>query len=361
MTVKQRIYVDGFKEQALAKVLGRSDDQSIRSIAADLGMNMGTLRGWMKRALRDQKKPSGKAIASADWTAAQRLLALQESHGLDEEALNAGCRERGIFAHDLTQWRTDFCESTGAAGRREDSEELRQLGLTNMQLQRDLNRKEKALAEAAALLVLQKNIGHCGRPRTYELVAAANLDHRYGGRGGIGRGSAGARLRAVGLQRTHLAALATGSGGQSRRAHFAARGARPQALGAGAGDVARGGQLGRIWSPAAEPDRAATGRSAALYRLRIDLLPGAAGGEPVGAPALGTRGPEAQQAAGGVRDRTRSTVFVGHHVSADNDSRNLSVLVSLSGCVQPQNRRLADLCRGKQRERERGHEGSVST
>jgi transposase-like protein len=154
--VKQRIYVDGFKEQALAKVLGRSDDQSIRSIAADLGMNMGTLRGWMKRALRDQKNPSGKAIASADWTPAQRLLALQESHGLGEEALNAWCRERGIFAHNLTQWRTAFCESTGAAGRREDSEELRQLRLTNMQLQRDLNRKEKALAEAAALLVLQK-------------------------------------------------------------------------------------------------------------------------------------------------------------------------------------------------------------
>ena len=154
--MKQRIYVDGFKEQALAKVLGRSDDQSIRSIAADLGMNMGTLRGWMKRALRDQKNPSGKAIASADWTPAQRLLALQESHSLGEEALNAWCRERGIFAHDLMQWRTAFCESTGAAGRREDSEELRQLRLTNMQLQRDLNRKEKALAEAAALLVLQK-------------------------------------------------------------------------------------------------------------------------------------------------------------------------------------------------------------
>ena len=156
MAVKQRIYVDGFKEQALAKVLGRSDDQSIRSIAADLGMNMGTLRGWMKRALRDQKSSPGKAIWPAEYTPAQRLLALHESHGLGEEALNAWCRERGIFAHDLTQWRTDFCESTGAAGRREDLEELRQLRLTNMQLQRDLNRKEKALAEAAALLVLQK-------------------------------------------------------------------------------------------------------------------------------------------------------------------------------------------------------------
>jgi transposase-like protein len=155
MSVKQRNYVEGFKEQALAKVLGRSQSESVRSIAADLGMNMGTLRGWMKQALRDQKNPS-RTIASADWTPAQRLLALQESHGLEEEALNAWCRERGIFAHDLAQWHADICESTGAAGKREESEELRQLRLTNMQLQRDLNRKEKALAEAAALLVLQK-------------------------------------------------------------------------------------------------------------------------------------------------------------------------------------------------------------
>jgi hypothetical protein len=110
----------------------------------------------MKVAVRDQTNPPAKAIQATDWTPAQRLLALQESHGLGEEALNAWCRERGVFAHDLTQWRTDFCESSGAAGRREDSEELRQLRLTIMQLQRDLNRKEKALAEAAALLVLQK-------------------------------------------------------------------------------------------------------------------------------------------------------------------------------------------------------------
>jgi hypothetical protein len=39
---------------------------------------------------------------------------------------------------------------------REESQELRQLRQANQQLQRDLNRKDKALAEAAALLVLQK-------------------------------------------------------------------------------------------------------------------------------------------------------------------------------------------------------------
>jgi len=154
--VKHSKYVDGFKEQALGKVFARSDDQTIQSIAADLGMNFGTLRGWMKEALREQKQPPRKPLRSADWTPAQRLVALHESHGLGEEALSAWCRERGLFAHDLAQWDREFCESTGPAGSREESEELRQLRVTNLQLQRELNRKDKALAEAAALLVLQK-------------------------------------------------------------------------------------------------------------------------------------------------------------------------------------------------------------
>jgi hypothetical protein len=115
--------------QRVGRYPGQHDGEFVTAIACRqvLRPNMGTLRGWMKRALRDQKNPSGKAIPWADWTPAQRLLALHESHGLGEEALNAWCRERGIFAHDLTQWRTDFCESTGTAGWREDSEELRQL------------------------------------------------------------------------------------------------------------------------------------------------------------------------------------------------------------------------------------------
>ena len=154
--MKQRHYTDDFREQALAKVFGRSSDQSVDVIADGLKMSKGTLRNWMKRALLDQKTPRSSTKLSGDWTPGDRLLALQESHGLEEEALNAWCRSRGIFAHDLTQWRNDCCAALGAAGPREESEELRQLRVANQQLQRDLNRKDKALAEAAALLVLQK-------------------------------------------------------------------------------------------------------------------------------------------------------------------------------------------------------------
>lgn len=161
--MKNQHYSDEFREQALAKVFSRSGKQTIRSVAADLHMSLGTLRNWMKRAVAEQTVPTLKAKRATELTRAERLLVLQQTHGLSEEALNAWCRERGLFAHDLTQWHSEFCDTAEAPGRREDGEELRQLRLANAQLrlanaqlQRDLNRKEKALAEAAALLVLQK-------------------------------------------------------------------------------------------------------------------------------------------------------------------------------------------------------------
>jgi transposase-like protein len=154
MTMKTK-YQSGFKEQALRKVFARASDRTVESIAIDLNMNIGTLRGWMKNASRDQKNPPPKPAHTSEWTAAQRLLALHESHDLKDEVLNAWCRERGIFAHDLTKWRSGFCAPVPVRSR-EESQELRQLRQANQQLQRDLNRKDKALAEAAALLVLQK-------------------------------------------------------------------------------------------------------------------------------------------------------------------------------------------------------------
>ena len=76
-----------------------------------------------------------------DWRPEERLAALQQSYGLLGEDLNAWCRERGVFAHQLEQWKANFCST---------------LKVENQSLERELLRKDKALAEAAALLVLQK-------------------------------------------------------------------------------------------------------------------------------------------------------------------------------------------------------------
>ena len=82
-------------------------------------------------------------------------MALHETHSLSGDALHAWCREHGLFAHHLTSWRTAFCETAKAAPGT-GTRELRILKEENDQLKRDLVRKEKALSEAAALLILQK-------------------------------------------------------------------------------------------------------------------------------------------------------------------------------------------------------------
>jgi hypothetical protein len=61
-----------------------------------------------------------------------------------------------LFTHQLTQWRQAFCEPVAASSSKAEKQAIKQLQHEKQQLERELRRKEKALAEAAALLVLQK-------------------------------------------------------------------------------------------------------------------------------------------------------------------------------------------------------------
>ena len=146
-------YSKAFVEQALVKVLSRGD-RTVRSVADELNMKYHTLKSWMKReSVSKRNGLAKKEKRPQDWSAAEQLRALQESHSLSGDALTAWCREHGVFAHNLSEWKTAFCaDSKAAPGHRE----LRVLKDENDQLKRELVRKEKALAEAAALLILQK-------------------------------------------------------------------------------------------------------------------------------------------------------------------------------------------------------------
>ena len=78
-----------------------------------------------------------------------------ETHCLTSTQLHAWCREKGLFEHQLKAWRDAFCRAIPNESR-ESKAALRDLQARHETLQRELRRKEKALAEAAALLVLQK-------------------------------------------------------------------------------------------------------------------------------------------------------------------------------------------------------------
>lgn len=152
-----------FKEQALSKARQRGE-RTLDVVAAELNMPLGTLKGWLKTPRKPgaaMAMPSSlpQSLLARQWSATERLLALHESHGLSGEALHAWCREKGLFEHQLNAWREAFCSSPEpqtAQERREAKAELKALQGKHEVLQRELRRKERALAEAAALLVLQK-------------------------------------------------------------------------------------------------------------------------------------------------------------------------------------------------------------
>lgn len=146
-------YSEAFIEQALAKLYSRGD-RTVRSVAEELNVSFHTVKNWMKRKIVGELGvAAAKEQRPQDWSAEEQLVALHETYGLSGEALHAWCREKGLFAHHLTSWKTAFCTDGKAAP---GTREIRALKDENEKLKRELVRKEKALAEAAALLILQK-------------------------------------------------------------------------------------------------------------------------------------------------------------------------------------------------------------
>ncbi len=157
--MKRQNYPTEFKAQALSKAHARGG-KTLQEVANELNLSLGTLKGWLQQqnkelALSGLNAPLPEQQPAKTWSAAQRLTALHESHTLQGPALHAWCREKGLFEHQLRQWHQEFCQ-TGKAATTPADAALRQARQKSEQLERELRRKDKALAEAAALLVLQK-------------------------------------------------------------------------------------------------------------------------------------------------------------------------------------------------------------
>lgn len=101
-------YSEAFVEQAVIKLLARGK-RTIREVALELNVNYHTARNWVKKGTANKAVAAGtKEKRPQDWSAAEQLQALSETHALTGEALQAWCRERGLFAHHLASWKTAF-------------------------------------------------------------------------------------------------------------------------------------------------------------------------------------------------------------------------------------------------------------
>jgi transposase-like protein len=157
----QTTYSETFKIDAVKKVLSRVSKTPLSDVARSLDLPISTLCGWVKAMKnKDLREPlSGKGFVekkSCQWTPQERFDAILGSNGLSKEQLPEYCRKLGIFPHHLEEWKKNFITNSSSQKSSEKKSELKAIKEENKQLSKELHRKDKALAEAAALLILKK-------------------------------------------------------------------------------------------------------------------------------------------------------------------------------------------------------------
>lgn len=145
------------KESVLRKMMP-PHNRSIKQLAQEEGISEATLFNWRKQA-----REKGLLLPDGDsgpegWSARDKFAAVLETATFNETDLAEYCRKKRIYPEQLSQWRK-ACERAND-WERECSRRLKTEKKADrqriQQLERELRRKEKALAETAALLVLQK-------------------------------------------------------------------------------------------------------------------------------------------------------------------------------------------------------------
>ncbi|MFN9546211.1 MAG: transposase [Cyanobacteriota bacterium] len=79
--------------------------ESVAEIARSTGVNAQTLYSWRHRWKQEGLLVPATSKAPEEWSAADKLPAVNKAAGLSGEDLGAYCRERGLFPKQLARWR----------------------------------------------------------------------------------------------------------------------------------------------------------------------------------------------------------------------------------------------------------------
>jgi len=154
--------------------LSGPDAPSALALSAETGVPQPTLSRWLRqtgnvRTVSSDKPVSAPNLPSTpptpppaprrpeDWSAEEKLRAVVDASQLPADQLGPFLRQRGLHEAHLRQWREAATNALGAkpkkaaSGNAKDQKRIREL-------EKQIRRKDKALAETAALLVLQKKV-----------------------------------------------------------------------------------------------------------------------------------------------------------------------------------------------------------
>lgn len=146
------------RREAILRKLLPPENRPVSEVAAEEGISAPTLYAWRKQARAKGRLLPDHGRDPEGWTSRDKFSAVVETAAMSEVEVAEYCRQRGLYPEQIQRWRRS-CEDANAraeAVSRREGEVLRQERKRSRELERELRRKEAALAETAALLTLRK-------------------------------------------------------------------------------------------------------------------------------------------------------------------------------------------------------------
>lgn len=150
-------YSNELKESILRRLLP-PNSESISKVAREEGISEQTLRNWRDKARKEGRPAPGKESTTEEWSTQDKFLVVVETAGFNESELAEYARQKGLYVEQIKSWR-DACMNANGGVAKEAARlnrELKESEKERRKLEKEVQRKDKALAEAAALLVLSK-------------------------------------------------------------------------------------------------------------------------------------------------------------------------------------------------------------
>lgn len=150
-------YTKEFKSTIIQRMMP-PQNESAEAISRETGIPESTLYSWKKTARsKGYAMPAGEQ-ESERWSAQDKFLIVVEIVGLSEAELAEYCRSKGLYVEQVQTWRDACMQANGGVAQRltELQKDLRKTEKEKKKLEQELRRKDAALAETAALLVLRK-------------------------------------------------------------------------------------------------------------------------------------------------------------------------------------------------------------
>lgn len=150
-------YTEEMKESILKRMMP-PNNESVSQISKELGITEPTLYKWRKEARIAGNPTPGDGQVSEQWSSEDKFLIIMETYAMSQADLAEYCRKKGLYKEQIEAWRDSCLNANGRESNQSKqlNQELKEEKKRAKTLEKDLRKKEKALAEAAALLLLRK-------------------------------------------------------------------------------------------------------------------------------------------------------------------------------------------------------------